>query len=709
MGGQHASKAAPDQGKGPKRTIRRQLTRIVLIPSISFLALWAVITATGTVQAGAALLTVKEGGRGLDALTDVAAELRKERRLSQVHLAGLDEDAAVSVLARLRGQRAETDRALKSAAKSAEGLYDHGEGELDRRVDSLLGDRAELAALRTGVDEQDSAGPADRAAVLDGYTAVISDALLVAEAVVVQLDDDRSLAAGVLALDLMGALDQYSQADALLAGALTAGEMTYEETARFTYLSASYRDTLTRAERNLGPAERASFKEMLGDASWVRTEQFSRRVVTRAPVVADPPGATTGDGAAFNTEIPVSGTDWDNAVRDAAPAFDALVAAQTDTAISEATSAALWRIGTNLSGCLIALAAGGVAIVVALRSSRRVTERLRGLRGDTLELSATRLPELVAAAQSGRRVDVAKELPPLSHGDDEIGQVADAFNTAQRTAVGAAVKQAEIREGATRVFLGIAYRNQALVQRQLRLLDEIEFAEEDAPALQRLFRLDHLITRGRRYADNLIILGGAGSARRWREPRSLVEVLRAAISETEDYERVRLTSAPKLHIQGFAVADVVHLVAELVENATQFSPAGSPVDVNSGAVPGGLAVDVEDRGLGMTEETMDAANRTLADPPEFDVMALPEEPRLGLFVVARLAARHGVKVRLSPSPYGGTRATALLPQRLLEDAPGPDESQLAPVTLLSTKTGRGTADPRGLDGQGGRGRGKADD
>ncbi|MFC7744886.1 sensor histidine kinase [Nocardiopsis composta] len=146
----------------------------------------------------------------------------------------------------------------------------------------------------------------------------------------------------------------------------------------------------------------------------------------------------------------------------------------------------------------------------------------------------------------------------------------------------------------------------------------------------------------------------------------MVDVLRAAISETEDYERVRLTSAPEALLRGAAVADVVHLLAELVENAAQFSPAGTPVDVHCGAVSGGLSVDVEDRGLGMTAEGHAEAERTLAEAPEFDVMALLDEPRLGLFVVARLAARHGIAVRLSPSPYGGTRATALIPADLLE-------------------------------------------
>src|SRR5690606_30241212 len=145
---------------------------------------------------------------------------------------------------------------------------------------------------------------------------------------------------------------------------------------------------------------------------------------------------------------------------------------------------------------------------------------------------------------------------------DEIGQVADAFNTAQRTAVAAAVRQAEIRSGANRVFLALAHRDQSLLQRQLRLLDRIEREEEDPDLLERLFQLDHLATRGRRNAENLIILAGGQPGRRWRAPVPLVDVLRSAVSEVEDYARVTVLPTPDLALRGEGVADVIHLFAE---------------------------------------------------------------------------------------------------------------------------------------------------
>ncbi|GAA3765413.1 hypothetical protein HDA32_001690 [Spinactinospora alkalitolerans] len=654
------------RGRTAKSTIRRQLTRIVLIPSISFLLLWAIMTAAGSAHAVGLTLSVLNGRDGVAGFGAIAVELREERRLTQVYLG----DPTARATAELERQRTRTDDAFAARYEQASRLLTRGGDATRDATRDFFDDWKSLGGLRSEVDDRSL----DRASALHRYSEFVAGIHLISDAIVVELADHEGLSQGALALDLMRARDEYSQADALLAGVIAEGEMSYEETAHFTYLTASYRDALADAGPGMAPEARDRHEAMLGTPAWTAAERLSRSVVTREPVG----GSDDPEAGGWNGDVPVEAREWDEAMAASAPLFNDLVLAQIRASNETAWAAALHAIALNVFGCLLTLATGITAIVIALRSSRRLTERLRRLRTETLEVSDTRLPAIVSRAQRGRRVDVAAELPSLRHGDDEIGQVADAFNTAQRTAVGAAVKQAEIREGANRVFLGIAYRNQTLVQRQLRMLDEIEGKEEDPRALRALFRLDHLVTRGRRYADNLIILGGAGAARRWREPMPLVDVLRGAISETEDYERVRLRSAPKVRVQGFAVADVVHLIAELVENAAQFSPADSHVDVNSGRVPNGLAVDVEDRGLGMTGDAYAEANRTLAHPPEFDVMALTEEPRLGLFVVARLAARHGVRVRLCPSPYGGTRAVAVLPDALLESA-APPAAEPGPV------------------------------
>ncbi|MFC3999695.1 nitrate- and nitrite sensing domain-containing protein, partial [Nocardiopsis sediminis] len=612
---------------------------------------------------------------------------RQERRLSQLHLGDPDDTVA---RADLDAQRRLTDAAQQRASETAPELRQDAAEDVRRGADALLTGDDRLARLRADIDS----GDVERDDALIRYTSLIEDTDLLAASLLGGVHRDDTASQAVTAAELRSAREGFSHADALLSGAIAAGAMEYEETAQFTYLTASYRQTLDDTEPALRGDVLALFRETTGSGAWTGTEELSRSVVTRPPITG---GDERGRGAGWNSEIGIDGAQWAEATQSAGAELDGVVTAQQQAALGAAHSSALQIIALGVTGCVLTLVAGIAAIVVATRSSRRLTGRLLRLRSDTLALADTRLPAIVARTQSGQRVNLADELPQLSFGEDEIGQVAAAFNAAQRTAVGAAVKQAEIRQGANRVFLGIAYRNQTLVQRQLHVLDEIEHEEDDPVTLRKLFRLDHLATRARRYADNLLILSGAHSARRWREALPLIDVVRAAITETEDYERVRLTSAPGVRVRGTAVADIVHLLAELVENATQFSPADTPVDVHCGPVAGGIAVDVEDRGLGMTEQGYAAAARILAGTPEFDVMALQEEPRLGLFVVARLAARHGVAVRLCPSPYGGTRAIAVIPEAMLDSG---DQAAIGALRRRAGSPRRQRAGARAEEGVG---------
>ncbi|MGO4748999.1 ATP-binding protein, partial [Streptomyces sp. 2MCAF27] len=292
--------------------------------------------------------------------------------------------------------------------------------------------------------------------------------------------------------------------------------------------------------------------------------------------------------------------------------------------------------------------------------------RLRELRGATLRLADEQLPEVIARLQKGDKVELAEAVPEVGHGSDEIGQVAGAFATAQRIAVRAAIEQAETREGISRVFLNLAQRSQGLVHRQLALLDTLERGSEDPDLLAELFRVDHLATRMRRNSENLSILGGAIPSRRWRQPVQLAEILRGAASQTEDYSRVKLTGIPEVMLAGPVAGDIMHLLSELVENATTFAPPHTSVQIHAEVVPKGLGIEIEDRGIGMADDVREEANRLLKAAPEFNVMGFTQDTRLGLFVVARLAARHNIMVTLRPSPYGGTSAIVLAPPELLE-------------------------------------------
>ncbi|HEU5386594.1 MAG TPA: sensor histidine kinase [Streptosporangiaceae bacterium] len=394
------------------------------------------------------------------------------------------------------------------------------------------------------------------------------------------------------------------------------------------------------------------------------------------------------------TPIPVTSAAWQQGLTAVMnPFLRAEVVARADTTRGAAHQGDVILLRLFLVG-----GAGLLAVVISalllLGFGNRITRELTGFRTAVRALADERLPALVRRLRHGEDVDVAVEAPPLDLDTRtrEVTETADAFSAVQRTAIEAAVGQAQLRKGVSNVFRSLARRNQSLLQRQLKMLDEMERGTHDPEALAQLFRLDHLTTRMRRQAEGLIILSGAAPGRGWRQPVPVVEVLRGAIGEIEDYVRVDLITESLDFITGTAVADVTHLLAELVENAVLYSPPETRVQVRASRVANGYVVEVEDRGLGIPEETLDTFNERLAQPPEFD---LADSDQLGLFVVSRLAARHQIKVSLRGSPYGGTAAIVLMPHRLVvaeADAAGPDAA--GPGTAGPDATEPGTT---GLD------------
>ncbi|MDX6361364.1 MAG: hypothetical protein QOC85_367, partial [Streptomyces sp.] len=312
---------------------------------------------------------------------------------------------------------------------------------------------------------------------------------------------------------------------------------------------------------------------------------------------------------------------------------------------------------------LLGLAAVAASLVISVRIGRGLVIELVSLRNVALEIARRKLPYAMRRLRAGEEIDIRAEAPPGPPAEDETGQVAEALGTVHRAALRAAVERAELASGISGVFVNLARRSQILVHRQLSLLDSMERRSDDPNELSDLFRLDHLTTRMRRHAESLIILSGAAPGRAWRMPVSLTNVVRAAVSEVEDYARVEVRQLPETSVVGTAVADLTHLLAEIVENAAQFSPPHTRVRVTGEPVGNGYAVEVEDRGLGMGKETLAEANRRIEQSEALDLF---DSDRLGLFVVSRLAARHGVKVHLRTSPYGGTTAVVLLPTALLQ-------------------------------------------
>ena len=256
-----------------------------------------------------------------------------------------------------------------------------------------------------------------------------------------------------------------------------------------------------------------------------------------------------------------------------------------------------------------------LSIVVSILIGRGLIRELAALRQSALELANKQLPDVVKRLADGQDVNVSAEAPELPATSDEIGQVRQAFAAVQQTAVEAAVGQARLRQGISDIFRNLARRSQSLLHRQLALLDAMERRAREPEELEDLFRIDHLTTRMRRHAESLIILSGDAPARAWRRPVPFVDVLRASVAEVEDYTRIKVTANTRAAITGPAVADVIHMVAELAENAVVFSPPNTPVLISGDVVGRGFAVEIEDRGLGLSDERRAELNDLLENPP----------------------------------------------------------------------------------------------
>ncbi|TXS38379.1 sensor histidine kinase [Streptomyces sp. OR43] len=312
-----------------------------------------------------------------------------------------------------------------------------------------------------------------------------------------------------------------------------------------------------------------------------------------------------------------------------------------------------------ISGALILLVLG-VSLVGAFVVARSMIRSLRRLQDTATRVAQDRLPELVKQLSETDPQDVDTSVESVGvHSRDEIGKVAAAFDDVHREAVRLAAEQALLRGNVNAMFTNLSRRSQGLIQRQLSLISELESREADPDQLSSLFKLDHLATRMRRNGENLLVLAGEEPGRRWTRPVPLVDVLRAAASEVEQYERIELAAVPATEVAGRVVNDLVHLLAELLENATSFSSPQTKVRVTGHALPDGrVLVEIHDTGIGLSPEDLAAINERLASPPTVDVSV---SRRMGLFVVGRLSLRHGIRIQLRPSDSGGTTALVMLP------------------------------------------------
>ncbi|GAB2870882.1 nitrate- and nitrite sensing domain-containing protein [Actinoallomurus bryophytorum] len=674
------------------RSVRFKIILLLIVPLVSLSTLWAF----------AASITLGDGLnlRHVNAIQDhlgypsgaLGSALEQERRLSLVFLGSkADGDRAAMESGRLVTDRqAEQFRRL-AVDQSTQKVISPQAREWTKEILQYLDN---LPARRKAVD----AAGVTRSQTFTRYTTIITTVNQLQASLATLSDPEVTKDAGTQ-VDLARAREVLSQEDALLSGALAAGRLNFAEHVQFTKLVGTQRSLYADLLPDLRPDDRTFYQRIISTPEFNRLQSLENRFTDHMPTAAPKPNAMGGMGGAATTTpvdkqiTPETQTQWKTTISSVITRFRGLELSSTSAAADRAKPIANGIILRVVLAGALGLVAVIASLVLSLWVGRSVIRELTGLRRAALDLANERLPGVIRRLRRGEEVDVAAEAPPLSFSTREIDQVGQAFNAARRTAIQGAVEESALRRSISEVFLNLARRNQALLHRQLSLLDTMERRISEPDELDDLFRLDHLATRMRRHAEGLIILSGQAPGRGWRNPVPAVDVARAAAAEVEDYARVTVAAMPRVAIAGTAVADLIHLLAELIENATLYSPPDTTVQVAGQLVAHGFALEVEDRGLSMDPAALAQANEKLARPPDFD---LSNSAQLGLFVVGRLAQRHSIQVTLRTSPYGGTTAIVLLPDGIVVRSG--DQGELDSGRLAVTRRGEDALVPIGAIG-----------
>ncbi|GAA2144609.1 nitrate- and nitrite sensing domain-containing protein [Kitasatospora kazusensis] len=629
--------------------------------------------------------------------------LQEERRLSAQVLAGQaaggqggsGQSADAGALQR---QRKLTDQAIQTFQDLSRVAAKYAPAEVRDAVAEAQHALTELPAERTLVDQGGSARQAD---VYTYYTDLIAVDLRLFTALS-HVDDGEVTWVSRPLVDLFWTKEMISRTDALLARGWPSGRLGTQEI-RQVQLSVSAQTFLidTKIAPYLPPAEASAWRDLAATPAWK-----SKSVVEQSLLQPSAPDASG------TVALGPYQDQWRQAVDQLNPLLVKVIEARTAGVVSTGKGKILSLLLRVVLTSVIGLLAVIAVILTTWRLTRSLRRRIVGLHDQAQELERT-LPEVVERLAQGEQVDVEAEARAIDRGthdggEDELTRLGEALNLARTSALHAAVRQADQHRGFERLLQRIARRTQLLIGLQLKKLDELERRYEDPEVLDGLFDLDHLTARLRRYEENLVILAGGTPHRRWRKPVPLLDVLRAAQGEVQDYRRVVLDVEGSPWLSERVVGPVAHVLAELMENALSFSKPPTPVEVRAAQVGRGLAIEVEDRGLGMDEDQLRAANELMSSPPRMDVLARADDIRLGFYVIARLAAAHGLRIEFRPSAFGGTRAVLLVPDELvssgesqerparpvmvqpLPTAPAP---VVAPATTPALGAGPGTALP----------------
>jgi signal transduction histidine kinase len=643
--------------------VRSRLLLLIIIPTFTALVLGGTRIVT-SVQNALAYQRIEQLANLSSAVTVLAGKLETERNATVQFIAdGKPGRAGYLIMSSQSASDKATINANKLLVTEPQQLTDPWVAKVKQELGSIgsaypvqVQDEAQniLAMLNDLPQLRTSAMSTNLPplAVISSYTSLIDQMLAIDDNIALGASD-QSLATDVRAAGLVARVaEETSEQQALLVYAYTVGGFPPGVQSALTVAQAE-------ENANIGQYEIAA-----------TPQQVTMYQNTVSGSLVDFAASYEAEAIAFGSAGDLTASP--TTAQQASGAFDQGPIAHMQIVEQRLVATTISRASALRKNAILTAGGIGAAVLIVLLLAlllttvigRSMVRPLRRLRSGALEVAGVRLPETVRRMSDSDGAGVPLEVEPIDvDSADEIGEVARAFDQVHREALRLASNEAALRGNVNAMFVNLSRRSQSLVERQIRLIDDLEQGEQDPDRLSSLFQMDHLATRMRRNSENLLVLAGHDATRRWNQPVALVDVLRAAVSEIEQYERVTLNVQPGIAVRGHAVNDVVHLLAELAENATSFSSAETPVVVAGHLLSsGGVLLDITDQGVGMGAEEMAHANWRLDNPPVVDVAV---SRRMGLFVVARLAARHGIRVRLRPAAAGGLTALVWLPDEVI--------------------------------------------
>ncbi|MDI5969539.1 nitrate- and nitrite sensing domain-containing protein [Streptomyces sp. SL13] len=633
--------------------LRSRMLLLVLVPLVAIVPLVGVrvVSEVGTVQADS---DTRDQTLIAQRISSLVSALDDERDLTEVALNGSGVGGDARLLKAERTTTADVtqfDDALRQYHGSVTALPPATQ-QLGARAEARLADIDPLRAsnLRLGAGTPS----------FTAYTTVIDD-LLDFSAQLAAVSPDHTLGTLVGTLASVEQIEQQTSSErGYLVDVLSAGSFTLEQKEDIEQAQAQFATAATSIA-NDAPASILNLYQSTVSGDQVGAADGTVEDVSAAAQEGTPLSSLGVSRSTAYQQL----TDKLQAVRTVEQKVNADMGQRASLLVSQGETQ-LWE---NVGLFVAVIVLSYLAAVVLARS---VVLPLRQLRRSALDIADHRLPEVVRRLHDAEPTEESVRVQPIDlHTQDEVGQVARAFDRVHHEAVRLATEQAMMRSNVNTIFTNLSRRSESLVLRQLQLIDELENGEQNPAQLSSLFQLDHLATRMRRNNENLLVLAGEEQGRRWNQPVSLLDVVRAATAEVEQYERVALYELPDVALSGHAATDVVHLVAELIENATSFSAPESEVLVSARTLAAGdVVLDIADSGIGIRSEELERINERLAEPPVVDVAI---SRRMGLFVVGRLAVKYRIQVWLTSPETGGLNALVRIPPDLLRSVNELDE------------------------------------